>query len=165
VTAEHDTPVAILVESDVLVRMTASDMLIDAGFQTIEAGDAQEALALLTAHHGVRLLITSRRLPGDVDGITLTHIARRHRPDLGIIVTTGGGDIATLDLPDGVKQLRKPYAFSNLLQEVQQVLLLEGEAAPGAPVMLQGLPSAHPGCGDAAGAGEIAVPVSKPDKS
>ena len=33
-TAENDAPVAIHVDSDVLVRMVSSDMLIDAGFRT-----------------------------------------------------------------------------------------------------------------------------------
>ena len=163
-TAEDDTPVAILVELDVLVRMTVSDMLIDAGFRTVEASDAQGALELLTAHDGVRLLITTCGLPGGADGIGLAHFARQQRPSLGIIVTTPDGRLEADVLPVGARIVRKPFGYDDLIREVEDILAQE-DAASSAPLMLQGLPSTHVGLGNAAGTSEIAASVSGPDKS
>src|ERR1700712_4942739 len=131
-------PVAILVtEVDVLVRMTLVDTLLDAGYRTIEAGDAQEALVVLTARSDVRMLITAYGLPGSVDGVGLAHFARQQRPSLAIIVTTPDGRLELEDLPVGAKILRKPYGYDDLIREVQDLLAQE-DAASGGPLMLQG---------------------------
>jgi DNA-binding NtrC family response regulator len=163
-TEVDDRPVAILVtEVDAVVRMTTVDLLTEAGYQTIEARDAQEALALLAEHPSVQLLITGRRLPGDVDGVSLAHIARRYRPDLGIIITTGGSSLEPANLPAGAQLLQKPYGFDTLLREVQR-LMLEAHTGTGAPMIPPGLPPSHSGSAEG-GAGEIAAAVSEPDKS
>lgn len=120
---QDDRPVAILVtEVDAVVRMTTVDLLLDAGLRTIEARDAQEALALLSAHASVRLLIAGRSLPGEIDGIGLARIAHQQRPSLGIIVTTGGFAVAAEDLPPGARLLLKPYSFEDLMQVVPSCL-------------------------------------------
>ncbi|MGH1570313.1 response regulator [Methylobacterium sp. P31] len=154
---------AILVaEVDAVVRMTLIDLLADPGFRVLDARDAQEALALLSAHASVRLLITGRSLPGEIDGIGLARIAHRQRPALGIIVTTGGFVPAAGDLPPGVRLLLKPYSFEDLVQAVRQLMPVDEEVAENAPFVPQGLTSGHPALGGA-GAGEIAAPLSEPD--
>jgi DNA-binding NtrC family response regulator len=158
---QDDRPCAILVtETDVVVRMTTVDLLTDAGFRTIEARDAREALALLSAHASVRLLITGRSLPGEIDGTGLARIAHRQRPALGIIVTTGGFAPAARDLPPGARLLLKPYSFETLMRAVQHLMPEDAGAGQNAPVVPQGLPSGHPALGSA---GEIAAPVSEAD--
>ena len=111
----------------------------------------------------MKLLVTGRRLPGDVDGVRLAHIARRQRPDLGIIITTGGSGLEPANLPAGTQLLQKPYGFDALLREVRR-LTLGDQTETGAPMTPQGLPSSHSGSAEG-GVGEIAAPVSEPDKS
>ena len=65
-------PMVLLVEDEPLVRMTAADELDEAGFQVLEAKNADEALALLEAHSDeVQVLFTDVDMPGSMDGMAL----------------------------------------------------------------------------------------------
>ena len=168
-TGDERPPTILVTEPDAIVRMMIVDLLADAGIEAIEARDAQEGLARLADHPGVHLLVTGRSLPGDVDGVTFAHVARRRRPDLGIVVTTGGRGLEPATLPDGAVQLRKPYMVATLLGAVRRLLpdserMSEAETATGAAFVPHGLPSPPAGPG-ASGTGEIAAPLSEPDKS
>jgi DNA-binding NtrC family response regulator len=164
-TGQDNRPVAIVVtEVDTVVRMTTADLLIDAGFRTVEARDAREALALLAAHESVRLLITGRSLPGGIDGFRLAHIAHDRWPSLGIILTTGGFAPAAGALPPGARLLLKPYKFEDLVEAVKHLMPEEDEVDQAAPFVPQGLTSTHSALGGT-GAGEVAAPMSEPDKS
>jgi DNA-binding NtrC family response regulator len=78
----------LIAEADELVRMVIADMLVDAGFQTIEVCTAVEALAVLRGPVTVRMLITGRSIVGD--GIALAHLVHHRWPGVGVIVTSGG---------------------------------------------------------------------------
>jgi two-component system, response regulator PdtaR len=78
----------LLVEDDPLVRSTLAEGLSDAGFEVIEAEDAEEGLVLLRARPDIAVLLTDINLPG-ADGFSLACEARRLRPDLPIVYTSG----------------------------------------------------------------------------
>jgi CheY-like chemotaxis protein len=78
----------LLVEDDPLVRMTLVEGLADAGFEVLEAEDAESALRVLTRHPEVALLMTDINLPG-ADGFALARAARVLRPDLPVIYASG----------------------------------------------------------------------------
>jgi DNA-binding response OmpR family regulator len=77
------------VEDDILVRMTLTDGLEDAGFSVVEAGDAQEALSLLASRSDILALMTDINLPGGADGFTLARAARVVRPELPVVYASG----------------------------------------------------------------------------
>jgi CheY-like chemotaxis protein len=79
----------LVVEDDLLVRMTLADGLEDAGFSVVEAGDAQEALSLLASRGDILALMTDINLPGAADGFTLARAARVVRPNLPVIYASG----------------------------------------------------------------------------
>ena len=62
----------LVVEDDLLIRMTSSAMLEDAGYEVLEAGDADAALLLLE-ETPVALLFTDIDMPGSMDGMKLAH--------------------------------------------------------------------------------------------
>jgi CheY-like chemotaxis protein len=166
VTSKTDVrPVAILVvEDDVLVRMIAADILSDAGFRTLEAHDAREAMKLLEARTDVRVLFTDWNMPGDIDGIGLARLVHRRWPTVGIIVTSGKMQPEPGDLPAGTRFLSKPYRPSALIQEVESLLHKRGsEVEQGAPVLPTGAVMQTPVAG--ALGGEIAAAPSEPDKT
>jgi len=153
-----------VVEDDVLVRMIAADILSDAGFRTIEAHDAREAMTLLEARTDVRVLFTDWNMPGDIDGIGLARLVHHRWPTVGIIVTSGKMQPGPGDLPAGTRFLSKPYRPSALIQEVEDLLHEQGDGAKqGAPVVPTGTVMQTP-VGGALG-GELAAAPCEPDKT
>ena len=55
------------------------------GFNPLEAQHADEALAVLTLKAvAVKVLFTDVRMPGDMDGIALSHHVKTHWPWVGL---------------------------------------------------------------------------------
>jgi CheY-like chemotaxis protein len=153
-----------MVEDDVLERMIATDILVDAGFRVIEAHDAREALTLLGARTDVRLVFTDWNMPGDIDGIGLAHLVHKRCPAVGIIVTSGKMRPAHGDLPAGARFISKPYRPSALIREVETLLQGDDEAPEGPSVLPEGILTQSPVSGATAG-GNIAGPLPEPDKT
>ncbi|HZF76470.1 MAG TPA: response regulator [Acetobacteraceae bacterium] len=84
-----DTPTVLLVvEDDELVRLTLVEGLGDAGFDVVEAEDAEAALSLLSEKPEISALLTDINLPG-ADGFVLARAARRLRPNLPVVYASG----------------------------------------------------------------------------
>src|SRR5690348_10526759 len=79
----------LVVEDEPLVRLLIADDLRAAGYFIIEAGTADEALALFDAHADIALLITDIRMPGAMDGLDLARVIRARGGRTRIIVMSG----------------------------------------------------------------------------
>jgi len=113
--AAADGPLRILlVEDEMLIRMSTEDMLEGLGHRISGVATAEEALRLIDGGE-FDLLITDLSLPG-MSGLELIRQARRLRPTLGIVVASGHGAAATAELADGVTAwlLPKPYGLPEL---------------------------------------------------
>lgn len=58
----------LIVEDEPLVRMLAVDTVQDAGFETLEAASADQALLLLEAYPDIKILMTDIDMPGSMNG-------------------------------------------------------------------------------------------------
>jgi CheY-like chemotaxis protein len=83
------TPVALIVEDEVIVRLHIADILEGAGFSAIEAFNADDAIELLTSRSDIRVVITDVNMPGPMDGLKLAHAVRDRWPPVEIIVMSG----------------------------------------------------------------------------
>jgi DNA-binding NtrC family response regulator len=156
-------PFAILIaEADEVVRMVTADMLEDVGFQTIEVRTAAEALAVLEGPIPVSMLITGRGIVGD--GVALAHLVHHRWPAVGIIVTSGARTNLQEALPRGACLLSKPYAFADLIHEVEAGVAQVQDEPSGAPVLPCGVPP-HTGTEVGNGMGALAAPTTGPDKT
>lgn len=113
-TAPQSTATVLVVDDEALIRMYAVDILQDAGFATIEAGDAEEALSLLAAHPEVSVLFTDINMPGSCDGLELARRVHALRDDVQLIITSGRMRITESELPDDGKFVAKPYEAAAL---------------------------------------------------
>ena len=114
----HDQdPVILVVEDEILVRMSVSEHLRNAGFTVIEAGDADEALRLLRVRPDVVLMLTDIRLPGTMDGSALIRVLRSERPQLKVIAGSGVGTPEPV-----VASIKKPYDYEALIRLIQSAL-------------------------------------------
>jgi len=112
-------PVILVVDDEQQVRQRAVEIFQGLGFAVRSAGTATEALDLLAAIPVIRLMFTDIRMPGMDDG-ALVREARRRRPDLKIVLTTGWPRVH--DVPEGCPVVRKPYAPDDLMLIVPRLL-------------------------------------------
>ncbi|OJF92839.1 hybrid sensor histidine kinase/response regulator [Pararhizobium antarcticum] len=105
----------LLVEDEVLVRMSTVDILSDLGHTVLEASTAQEALQLLEVAP-VDVLFTDVGLPG-ISGISLVSQVQARWPAIRIIIASGyaGPTGETLEaIGEGFTWLTKPYSDSDI---------------------------------------------------
>lgn len=114
--------VVLVVEDEVLVRMLACEFLSDGGFHSLEAVNAQEALALIEARPDIALMFTDVDMPGEFNGAGLAHLVSMRKPALKIIVTSGAKMLAASDLPSGARFIPKPYSPTDVLQAIDDLL-------------------------------------------
>ena len=102
----------LLVEDNEGVRDYASEVLEQLGYRVLAAGNANEALRLLTEEKRVDLLFTDVILPGAITGRVLADQAKDRRPGLPVLFTTGYTRNAIVHqgrLDPDVHLLNKPY--------------------------------------------------------
>jgi signal transduction histidine kinase len=115
----------LVVEDDEAVRENTVEMLRELGYTTLEAPDGLTALPLLDANPGVRLLFTDVGLPGGMNGRQLADEARRRRPELLVLFTTGYARNAIVHhgrLDAGVEMLPKPFTYTALATKIRDVI-------------------------------------------
>jgi CheY-like chemotaxis protein len=107
--------VVLVVEDEPLIRFATVDALEDAGFEVLEAANADEALVLLGSTP-VDAVFTDINLPGSLDGLGLAARVRTIYPRTRIVVTSGHVSLGAFDLASGVSFLPKPYAYASLIR-------------------------------------------------
>ncbi len=118
--SDQSAPTVLVVEDEVLIRMTLAAMLRDEGFTVIEACDADEALAALAAA-SIDLLLTDVRMEGSMDGLDLAVQVRSTMPHLKIVVVSGHlAAVETRGVADAF--VPKPYLAENVVERVKAIL-------------------------------------------
>ena len=107
--------VILVVEDDPLVRLNAVLMIGDAGFEVLEAPDADEAIILLESRTDITVIFTDIEMPGSMDGLKLAFAVRDRWPPVTIIIASGHVRPRTDQMPPDVKFLRKPYSEAEVL--------------------------------------------------
>ena len=115
-------PLVLIVEDEALVRLVAALMLQDAGFDTLEADTAEDALDVLERHDDVRVLFSDVQLPGAMDGLDLAHQVHDRWPDIGLLLTSGGVKVGPSQIPDDGCFLPKPYDGVGMVEAVRNVM-------------------------------------------
>ena len=109
----------LVVEDDFLLRMNASSLLEEAGFDVLEAANADEAIALLEARKDFRIVFTDVHMPGSMDGLRLAEAIRSRWPPIELVLTSGQVRVHDEDMPERGFFLGKPYAPNELVDTVR----------------------------------------------
>ena len=115
-------PVVLIVEDEYLVRTGTRDAVETAGFDVLEAGDADEAIAILSARNDIRLVFTDIHMPGSMDGLKLAHFVRDRWPPVKIVATSARVRITASDLPEGGRFLPKPYSAGDIASTLHELI-------------------------------------------
>lgn len=115
----------LLVEDDAGVRRLGVILLRNLGYQVLEADNGPAALVLMEQYDEIDLLFTDMVMPGGMTGADLAEHARRLRPELKVLYTSGYASTAAEEygsLQHGDDILHKPYQKRELAQKVRNVL-------------------------------------------
>lgn len=113
--------IVLVVEDEPILRMLAVDIVEEAGFEAIEASDANEAVAILEARADIRLVFTDVDMPGGMDGLKLAASIRDRWPPIEVIVTSGKPLPEDLTLPARVVFIPKPLDLKRLTSTLQRM--------------------------------------------
>lgn len=119
----------LVVEDNADLRAVSVMQLADLGYRTYEAGNARDALEMLSTYPDIRVLFSDIVMPGGMTGTELAREARRRHPHLRVLLTTGYAaraaangfhDIGGLDL------LLKPFRKADLGRKLRELLAQPG---------------------------------------
>jgi CheY-like chemotaxis protein len=114
------SPVILVVEDDVLLRLTIAGSLRDAGFEVLEAANAAEAVQVLKCIP-VDALFSDIDMPGRMDGCALAQWV--HQRELNVrIILTSGPDRPLGEAGEYVSFLSKPYGSDDVEHLLRSVL-------------------------------------------
>jgi CheY-like chemotaxis protein len=118
-----DIPAVVLVvEDELLLRMRAVDMVEDAGFTSVEAVDADQAIAILESRSDIALLFTDIQMPGSMDGLRLAHAVRKRWPPIKIILVSGQLKLVDLELPADSHFFGKPLEAKAMIAQMRSMI-------------------------------------------
>jgi CheY-like chemotaxis protein len=121
--AGSKTPAILIVEDEPWVRLGTARTLEDAGFEVIEAANADDAIRKLEDRNDIRVVFTDVHMPGSMDGLKLAHVVRNRWPPVKIIVTSGRERLTEEELPEGGRFFAKPYNVKEITDTLRNLTL------------------------------------------
>ena len=114
----------LVVEDDEQVMLTTVESLQQLGYGVLQAVDAEQALGVLRGDGRVDILFSDVVMPGGMNGVQLAVEARRVRPDLRVLLTSGytGSVLQSQGVPEDLPLLSKPYLREELAQTLRVIL-------------------------------------------
>jgi CheY-like chemotaxis protein len=122
VVADKPAPVILIVEDDPFLRMLAVEFVEEAGFEALEAGDADQAIAILESRSEIAVLFTDINMPGSMDGLELALVVSNRWPAIEILVASGRVRLRQSDLPPNGRFLGKPYHAAAMIAELNSLV-------------------------------------------
>lgn len=116
-------PHILLVEDEDFLRELVMEILIDAGFDVVEASDGNAGIEALRSDRRIDMLLSDIKLP-DMDGYQVAEAGNALRPGLKVILMTG---YAPSPLPMSLQSvvhrvLQKPFSLDTLPGMVTEAL-------------------------------------------
>ena len=126
----------LVVEDDDLVRTFVVGQIQSLGYVALSAVNADAALVIINSAQTIDLLLTDMIMPGSMNGRQLSDAARRRRPSLRVLFTSGYTENTVIHygrLDAGVLLLAKPYRKSDLARMIRAALGADTKLQPPTP--------------------------------
>jgi len=122
--SDNYKPYALVADDDMIIRLHAVEILETAGFRVKEAGNVEEALALLKADaERFQLLFTDVQMPpSERTGFDLARECAANWPHIGILVCSGMMQPEAGEMPDGAVFVQKPFSANVVYDHLQNIL-------------------------------------------
>jgi DNA-binding response OmpR family regulator len=114
--------VVLIVEHQELLKSLTADIMENAGFAVLQAGDADEAVTILESRSDIALLLTSATMPGSMDGLSLAQTVCKRWPAIKTIIASGQVRLIGSDLTAGSRFFLKPYHVQSMISEIRSLI-------------------------------------------
>jgi CheY-like chemotaxis protein len=114
--------IVLVVEDEMMLRMKVVDMVEDAGYISVEAVDADEAMAILQSRSDIALMVTDVQMPGSMNGLQLAHAVRERWPPIKIILASGQLKLSGSEIPLDSRFFGKPLQSDEIIAEMRAML-------------------------------------------
>jgi DNA-binding NtrC family response regulator len=115
--------VVLVVEDSPVILLSAVELVTTAGFASVGAENADEAIAILEARSDIGLVFTDVEMPGTMDGVKLAHYIRERWPPIHLIVASGRTIVEEGQLPARSRFFSKPYDHNAIVGEITRMLV------------------------------------------
>ena len=117
----HHHNTVLVVEDEPLLRMLATEFLNDAGFETLSAADADEAVAILERVPDIGVVFSDIDMPGSMNGLRMAMSIHRRWPTIGVLLASGRAAPSMHDLQGGTAFLQKPYSEGEVIETLRRL--------------------------------------------
>jgi two-component sensor histidine kinase/ActR/RegA family two-component response regulator len=118
----NQPPIVLVVEDEMILRMRAVNIVEDAGFNAVEAVNADEALSILESRSDISLLFSDIQMPGTMDGLKLAQAVHHRWPSIKIILVSGQVKPSDDDKPEDSRFFGKPMEVKQMIAELQNMI-------------------------------------------
>lgn len=115
-------PTILVAEDNELLRLNASELLVEHGYTVIEADNAEQALRMMETRKDIRLLFTDIQMPPGCDGLELAREVHNRWPKVLLVITSGQVQPARAEIADDGRFIRKPYRAQDLLDQIDDLI-------------------------------------------
>ncbi|WP_426608985.1 sensor histidine kinase [Bradyrhizobium sp. McL0616] len=115
-------PTVLVVEDEMVLRMRSLDIVEDAGFNAVEAVNADEALSILESRSDISLLFSDIQMPGTMDGLKLAQAVHLRWPSIKIILVSGQVKPTDEDKPADSRFFGKPIDVKEMIEELRNMV-------------------------------------------
>src|ERR1700712_1799132 len=112
----------LVVEDEMVLRMRAVDIVEDAGFNPVEAVNADDALAILESRSDIEMLFTDIQMPGSIDGLKLAYAVHERWPKIKFILVPVQLTWTDADNPADSRFFGKPLDVKNMIAEMRDMM-------------------------------------------
>jgi len=113
--------VVLVVEDEPLLRISAVDMIEEAGFEALQAGNAAQALRVLESRSDIAIILCDIHMPPGMNGIALITMVQARWPSVAIILVSGEVKPKDVEIPAGGLFLSKPYRNTEVVAALNRV--------------------------------------------
>src|SRR3954451_5264639 len=115
-------PNVLVVEDEMILRMRAVEIVEDAGFNPVEAVNADQAISILESRSDISVLFTDIQMPGSIDGLKLAHAVHDRWPSIKIILVSGQVKPSDAERPANSRFFGKPLGVDQMIAELQAMV-------------------------------------------
>jgi two-component sensor histidine kinase len=112
----------LIVEDELVLRMRAVDIVEDAGFASVQATNADQAISILENRSDISVLFTDIQMPGSMDGLKLAHAVHDRWPSIKIILVSGQIKPQKGEAPTDSLFFGKPLESAKMISELQDMV-------------------------------------------
>jgi two-component system, response regulator PdtaR len=115
-------PTVLIVEDEPILRFYEMEIAEGAGFLTLMASNAEEALKELEGPIAVQILLTDASMPGSMDGFELASTVRHRWPEIKIVIASDQVDRKDAEIEPECVFVPKPFTPNQLTSALLSVV-------------------------------------------